>query len=822
MAIERHFAIDYSKAVSKESAVFKGEKYRITILSEILVRLEYNEQGLFENRPTELAVFRDFEVPEFKIEEDEKFLVITTKYFELQYIKNKPFIGPSYAPEQNLRINLVDTDKRMWYFRHPEARNFNSIVANIDKTKTGLEDSQTDLTKVKKKAKELFGRTKGLYSADGFVSINDSNTMVFLEDGTLKGEPRYGTDTYVFLYKRDFGKCLQDYFRLTGLPPLIPRYALGIWWNRNELYSFEDTKKLLTQFNKHQIPFSVLLLGDNWHMKDMNNLSRYKTGFTFNPDLFPNPSEFIKYMHDRGIRVGLAIDTSEGIYPHEARYDEISKELKLSEKHTIPINVFDNTVLSIYMSKLIAPLYSIGTDFFWLTYLNKDDNKPITALNYYHFNDFKKFPDKRGLILSRISNIAPHRYPVHYSGETSVSWDTLKILPYFNSTSSNLGLSWWSHDIGGYKDGIEDSELYMRYVQLGTYSPIFRFSSKYGKYYKREPWKWDIKTEGIVRDYCRLRHSLIPYLYTEAYNYTSKGVPLVQPLYYKYPEIYDEPTYRNEYYFGSQLVVAPITTKKETIINRSIEQIFMPEGLWYDFKTGKKFPGNKRYVTFYKDEDYPVFAKSGAIIPLADFSDNINVTNNPNSMEIHVFPGLSNTYNLYEDDGYSSLYEEGYYILTKIDYNYMANNYTLIIRPIEGKTGIIPEKRNYRIRFRNTRQADEVIVYVGQTQVKCESYTDDTDFIVSVSGVPTTTQLTINCKGRDIEIDAVRLINEDIDDILNDIQIETVLKEKIAKIIFSELSIEKKRIEIRKMKKEGLDSKFVNTFIRLLEYIASI
>ena len=459
-------------------------------------------------------------------------------------------------------------------------------------------------------------------------------------------------------------------------------------------------------------------------------------------------------MHDRGIKIGLNIDPHEGIYPHEPKFAEIAALLNINDKSTIPFNVFDNTILNIYFNKLILPLYNVGVDFFWLDYYNPDDRVTMDALNYYHFNDYKRFTNQRGMILARNSRIAAHRYPVHYSGQTIVSWKTLSTLPYYNSTSSNIGLSWWSHDIGGYKDGIEDSELYVRYVQLGTFSPIFRFAAKYGHYYKREPWKWDVQTLNIVREYCVLRHKLIPYLYGEAYKYHKTGLPLIQPLYYNYPEIYDEPVYKNEYYFGTELFVAPITSKKDNVMGRAVERVFLPEGTWYDFKTGKKFPGNKRYVVFYKDEDYPVFAKSGSIIPLADLEENINNTNSPKAMEIHIFPGKSNIYNLYEDDGYSSLYKDGYYIVTRIDYNYLANNFTVIIRPVEGKSGIIPDKRDYRIRFRNTREADEVVVMLGKDAIPSTSYVEDNDFIVEVKAVPTTQQLTINCKGKNIEIDA--------------------------------------------------------------------
>ena len=123
------------------------------------------------------------------------------------------------------------------------------------------------------------------------------------------------------------------------------------------------------------------------------------------------------------------------------------------------------------------------------------------------------------------------------------------MLPSFNSTAANVGLSWISNDIGGYTGGTEDGELYTRFVQFGCFSPILRISCDQGKYFKREPWVWDIKTQSVVSEYLRLRHALIPYLYSEAYRYSRVGLPLIQPIYYRYPEIYDEPLYKNEYYF---------------------------------------------------------------------------------------------------------------------------------------------------------------------------------------------------------------------------------------------------------------------------------
>lgn len=800
-SLDAHFKVNPENLVSDSKIVFKGVNYRITILSERLIRFEYSLDGNFYDGATEIVHNRNFKPPVIKAEQDDKFLVITTKYFMIQYAKEKPFKGPNFAPDSNLKVKLVNTDK-MWYYNHPEARNFKGSAFSIEDF-----GSETTLS-------------NGLYSTDGFAYLDDSNSMLIDNDGFMVPNTKKRIDFYLFAYRRDFGLCLKDYFTLTGHPPLIPRYALGIWWNRDQIYSFEDTKKLIQTFNKHEIPLSVLLLSEFWHKKDKSNYNLYKTGYSFNEELFPNPKELTEYLHDRGVHLGLNLDGSEGINAFENNYLQMCEELGNEKDKLIPFKALNKDFIVSYFKNLINPLNDLGVDFYWI---DSKDDMVVRALNYYHFTDYKKSQENRGLILSRNGGKASHLYPVHYSGETKVGWDTLKYLPYYNSTSSNIGLSWWSHDVGGFKGGIEDSELYLRYVQFSTYSPIFRFSAKRGAYYKREPWRWDMKTYTIVKNYCKIRQALIPYLYTESYKYHKTCLPIIQPLYYYYPEIFDEPNYKNEYYFGTELLVSPITKPKDEIMNRSVEKIFLPKGIWYDFKTGKKFIGNKRYISFFKDEDYPVFAKAGAIIPLAGMDENINNTNPPKKMEIDVFPGSSNVYRLYEDDGKSSLYRDGYYIITAIDFNYASDNYSLAIHPVEGKTGIIPDYRDYRIRFRNTRMPERIDIDINSEKItEYECYNDDNDLIIIVRNVDTKKQLNINCIGNNIEIDAVRIINEDINEIISDLKIDTLLKEKLAAIFFSDLDISKKRIQVRKLKNVGLNEIFIKMFIKLLEYLQEI
>ena len=785
--------------LSNSKAIFKGVNYRITVLSERLIRFEYDIKGEFTDDLTLLVKNRNFNLPNFKVSQDDKLLVITTKYFILQYAKEKPFKGPNFAPDSNLKVKLVNTD-RIWYFGHPEARNFKASAFS-------MEDKQK--------------LDKGLYSTDGFGTIDDSNTPTIDKNGYVNKSDGNKIDLYLFMYKRDFGLCLKDYFSLTGFPPLLPRYALGIWWNRDLIYSYEDTKNIVNSFNRNEIPLSVLLLSEFWHKKDKSNYNLHRTGFSFNDELFKEPTSFTKYMHLRGVRVGLHLDPIEGITSYENNYPIIAHELGIEGGATIPLNVYDKRFIKSYFNNIINPLHVAGVDFFWIDYVQ--DRLELAILDYYHYKDFDKFDNKRPLLMSRNPGIAAHRYPVHYSGQTKVSWNTLKTIPYYNLNASNIGMSWWSHDVGGYEGGVENSELYIRYVEALTFSPIFRFSAKRGSFYKREPWKWDMLTYTIVKDYCNLRQRLIPYLYTLANNYHKIGIPVIQPLYYFAPEIYDEPLYKDEYFLGTNMLIKPITKKKDKVMNRSVERIYLPKGIWYDFKTGKKFLGDRRYVAFYKTEDYPVFVRSGSIIPLSILKENLNDTNPPKDLEIQVFPGQNNTYELYEDDGVTKLHEQGYYLKTNIEFKYMPNNYTLTISPKEGKTGIVPELRNYMIRFKNTRLPEKIDVLIdNEIVLDIDTRVKDNDFIIYVNDVPTKKVLSITCMGKDIEIDAVRIVNEDINSIISDLDIETDLKEKIAAIIFGDLDIKKKRIQIRKLKKHGLNDLFVKMFLKLLEYISEI
>ena len=782
------YKIDYALAKANPECVFQGNKYRITVLSEGLLRLEYNESGIFEDRPTELVFFRNLEKPKFTVEDTNQVLRIKTKYFELIYIKERKFLGTKINPTLNLRINLVNSDK-IWYYGHPEIRNHNTNSTYFNDRKL----------------------PKGLYSTDGFTTIDDSKSLIVKENGMFTQRENSSIDLYVFLYNKNFYQCLNDYFQITGNPPLIPRYALGNWWCKDEEYNENDILKIVNKFKINNVPISIFML-NNWQNND---------SYLFN-ERFKNPKAVIEYLKQNNITLGLNINDVKEFKKDSDMFNRISNYIVPDSKGNLPFNVYDERAIDTYLKIIINPLYNIGIDLFFLNnYQNIEKDRNFILKHFLCLS--KKINNKRYLMNSMNSLVAPHRYSTLYTGKINVDWSSLKKIPKTNILAYNYGLSFINYDIGGTSDGIEDSELFIRFVQLGVFSPILRLGSDGGKYYKREPWKWDVTTNTIVSNFLNLRYKLIPYIYTESYKYYKYGKPLIMPLYNIYVDLYDDDLYSNEYFFGDSILVCPITNKKDLIMNRVIHKIFLPKGTWYDVLSGKKYTGDRRYVTFYKENEYPIFVKAGTIMPLS--LNEYNDTGVPKKMQIDVYPGASNTYSIYEDDGITKNYINDDYLITNVEYVYSRDSYKLTILPVAGKNGVIPSKRDYRICFRNTKLASAVASYVGNTVVQNKSYTENDNLIVEVSDIPTNGQLTIICSGSNIEMDALRIINEDIVSIISDLPIKTIVKQKIDSIMFSDvLTIKKKRIEIRKLAngKNWIERKYIDLFLKLLEYIEKV
>ena len=328
--------------------------------------------------------------------------------------------------------------------------------------------------------------------------------------------------------------------------------------------------------------------------------------------------------------------------------------------------------------------------------------------------------------MSRYAGIGSHRYPIGFSGDTTISWATLRLMPYFTATAANCGYSWWSHDIGGHHLGEKDDELYLRFLQFGVFNPINRMHCTDSPMLTKEPWAYENGIGQLAADALRLRHRMIPYLYSCNHRTATEGLALCEPLYYQYPECGESYRYPNEYRFGQQFLVAPVTEHSRRN-GLSETPVWLPEGIWTDFFTGDVYrvgKGGKELVAIRPTDSIPVFAEAGAVMVCS--GDPGNACGNPHALEATVWNG-NGGFRLYEDC------EDGAECLTVIGTSYDAQTgtQTVTIRT-EGDRSVLPPDRRLTIRFPNIvsrHPADELLApQTGDVTVVVERNGQNTAF----------------------------------------------------------------------------------------------
>ena len=491
----------------------------------------------------------------------------------------------------------------------------------------------------------------------------------------------------------------------------------------------------MQEFKEHEVPLSVCIVDMDWHLTETGNTSTGWTGYTWNRELFPNPEGFIEELHKLGLKTALNLHPAEGIHPHEERYPAFAEFLGVDPDSNDPIHfdIADPKFAQGYFDILHHPLEEQGVDFWWIDWQQGELSSlpgldPLGWLNHLHFYDLGRDGVKRPFIFSRWGGLGNHRYPIGFSGDTVIGWEALDFQPGFTSTAANVGYGWWSHDIGGHMGGIEDDELYARWVQYGVFSPIFRLHCTNNPFHERRPWGRGPAAEEAASRAMRLRHALIPYIYTMSWRNYQTGLPLITPLYYTDP---NEDTFTftayNTYWFGSELLAAPFTKPASAETGFSRQTVWLPEGDWFDFFTGECIHGAGWHTLYGTLDDIPAFAKAGAIVPLAS-QVGWGGIENPDTLELYIFPGADNVFELFEDDGETTSYQQGKYALTKMAQTWDDDSLTFTLSPAAGEMELIPEVRTYILKFRGIAEPIEIFITFNDSALNPELiYHQDTE-----------------------------------------------------------------------------------------------
>lgn len=752
--------------VANRKAIVQGDKYRFTVLTPQLIRLEYDEAGIFEDRATQVVLNRNFPVPEFRVVEKPDSLEIITSKLYLVYDKKR-------FSKNGLSIDVngnVSNWKSKWHF--------GESFVNLKGTARTLDE-----------ADGAVALEDGILSHNGFSVLDDSKSLIIDEDGWVT--PREGNriDTYFFGYGRDYLECLKDFFRLCGETPLIPRFALGNWWSRYHKYTDTEYKELMERFEKEGIPFSVAVIDMDWHLVDIDpKYGSGWTGYTWNREFFPDPKEFMDWLHKKGLRITLNVHPADGVRAHEEMYVDMAKELGVDYEKGDKINfdITDPKFMEAYFKYLHHPNEEMGVDFWWIDWQQGTTTKiegldPLWMLNHYHYLDNKR-DGKRPLILSRYAGPGSHRYPVGFSGDAVVTWESLDFQPYFTATASNIGYGWWSHDIGGHMYGYKDDQLFTRWVQFGVFSPIMRLHSSNNPFIVKEPWQFNPYTESIVKKFLFLRHQLVPYLYTMNHRFNKEGEPLIQPMYYKNP--FDDEAYKvpNQYWFGTDMIVCPITKPVDEKLTMGSFDGWLPEGTYFDFFNGRVYKGGRRISLFRGLDTIPVLVKAGSIIPMTDNKAVRNEVTNPEALEIRIYAGENGTLHLYEDNGLSPDDSSFMDAITTMEFKWRETS-EFVIKAVKDKEGVIPRNRDYRLKFIGVEDTCDISVSVSGKETTFHKEYDNSTHTLQILLTNVETNKDLKVKLHTEGCIAGNNISDQVFELLNKAQIEYELKTLIYKVI---------------------------------------
>ncbi len=525
---------------------------------------------------------------------------------------------------------------------------------------------------------------------------------------------------YYFIYGPTFPSILADYTALTGKAPLIPKFAFGLHagtysggtWGHEAETSDSYVIALARKFRALGIPVDLLWLDSTWRIFGKNG-GKGATSFEWR-ETFKNPKGMFDSLYamnykmvglhlrprfDNGNTMNLLDQAREQglVYPEPGGKGEF-------------VNFFDQKSVDWWWNNGVMKVASQGAMFlktdegsaFGGLANESDKTGPTdkTAQKLHNvfpiayakapFEKFQTLNNMRGLNQTREGYAGIQRYPFIFAGDWPSEWQYFAPVIKAGINIGVSGIGYWSHCMGGFEH-VADPELYIRWVQFGMFSPIaLVFGMEHPNY--KEPWNYGEAALANFKKYDLLRYRLIPYMYSNAFNMYQSGMPLMRALVLEYQNDKNVYDIGDQYLFGNNLMVAPVTTK-----GAKTKTVYLPEGDWYDYWTGKKYSG-KQYIHVVTPLDtIPLFAKAGAIIPMQPEMKYFG-EKPVNEITLDIFPGKSSSFELYEDDGLSLQYQTGKFALSRITTTVNPKNLKVHISKTTGHYE--PEQRTYLAKIR--------------------------------------------------------------------------------------------------------------------------
>ena len=534
-----------------------------------------------------------------------------------------------------------------------------------------------------------------LVSSHGYGLVLDNTSRTTLtpaeddQDMLWDIEVADGLKLYLLL-PDDFDGLYQAYYRLTGAPPLPPKYALAYIQCKQRYRSREELMQVARTYREKGYPCDLLII-DWFHWKHLGDMA-------VDEAYWPDPEGMCRELEEMGFKV--MISCWPRFMKDSQHYDTAEVRgwfMKQADGQTLYGTPDDqrgavldtiNPECGAWFWDIIREGYATrGFTSWWLDECEPDiipydyffsEGSGRKLYNLYPFTHqqavyegHRRDLPERGFILARCAYHGSQRFGTTYwASDIAPTWDVLKRQVPCGINFCASGMPYWSSDIGGWmpmKDHyagfpyyFEDYiELYIRWFQYGAFCPTFR---AHGTRDENEVWSYGPVAEPILVKYLHLRYRLMSYIYALSYKNHTQGSAIMRGLFMDFagdPHVLD---LKDEYLFGPSLLVAPITTQGATS-----RQVYLPAGsVWYDFETSKRYEGGHSYDIEAPLEKLPLFVRGGSILPLCNVVP--NMTQRPTHLELRAYAGADADFTLYEDDNLTYAYEEGAFATLPVHY----------------------------------------------------------------------------------------------------------------------------------------------------------
>lgn len=534
----------------------------------------------------------------------------------------------------------------------------------------------------------------------GFLLLNAHRSQWQIDEGQLTLEADGPGADYILIYGPTFKEILRTYTALTGRPPLLPRWAFGLWVTS---YPQENQQKVLEYARLHRekkIPLDAIILDYHWEEKFHN--------FQWRPALFPDPPALVAGLQAEGLHLGLILTSflntrnrplqkwllntfGQNVTPGLERADERALD-EFAEAQAQGLlahpNVhwwfgtggmldFTNPATAAWWRAKLRPLFELGVAFIKNDAGEDlpDDAQASNGLDgreyhnlygfYYGRATYQAHPAAqsggRPLVYSRTGWIGSQRYPGLFMGDQKADFESLRRSIRGGLNLALAGFSYWTADVFGLS-GATDPEIHIRYAQWALFSPLARYFVRPEQIdATRFPWAHNPQVEHNFRKYTELRMRLLPYFNTLAHESYLTGLPILRPLALEFPA---EPRLRSvddQVMLGPDLLLCPVT--EAGVKSRKIT---LPEGIWHDFWSERSWEGNIAIEYPAPLDRLPLLVRGGAILPFGPVLQNIPDGHVFDHLEFHLWPPYPAEGLFFDDDGQTDGYQRGEFSRTRL------------------------------------------------------------------------------------------------------------------------------------------------------------